>query len=271
MIIKIINQGRENGAAAVNYLLSEAKHATYKPVLICGNSETTKQIISNTSRVQKYTSGVISFAKDEDLNEAQKHELISHFQKTFAPYDDPSRVNFLWVEHRDKGRLELHFLCPKTDLKTGKAFNISPPGKKNQAFFNHFVRLQNAKYGFEQVDKKPVSRQSLAASVKQLKLSIDERKSYIENVIDAHKSPVRRKKALPNLQSKFLFDKFYSLIKHYQRQTKTVNLARQSAKLHENIAYKLNKMQAENQQQSSGPAMLDFGDGQVRLTKVNLK
>jgi Relaxase/Mobilisation nuclease domain len=262
MLIKIFNQGKNNGAEATNYLLSEAKHEGCKPQVLFGNAELTKQIISNIDRKQKYTSGVISFREGEELTREQKFELIDQFQKTFAPFKEEDRINFLWVEHRDKGRLEIHFLVPKEDLKTGKAFNISPPGKDNQAFYNHFVRLQNAKHGFEQVDKKPISRQSLAASLNQLKIGIAKRELYIESVIDSHKSPARGKR--PNTFTKTHFRRFIAMTNTLASCIPHNRKIKVEKNLMDSIAAKLNR----NANQYSGSHSLDFSDGKVKLSKT---
>jgi Relaxase/Mobilisation nuclease domain len=262
MIIKMFNQGKNSGAMATNYLLSEAKHEGFKPQILFGDKEITKQIIANTDRKQKYISGVISFKEGEDLTKEQKFELINQFQKTFAPFKNQDRINFLWVEHRDKGRLEMHFLCPKTDLKTGKAYNISPPGKKNQSFYNHFVRLQNAKYGFEQIDKKPISANSLSASLHQLKLNIAERQSYIENVIDAHKSPARGKRL--NTFAKTHFRRFTAMTNALASCIRPLRPIKAEKNLMDSIAAKLNK----NPNKYSGSHSLDFSDGKVKLSKT---
>lgn len=154
MIAKIFHQGQNMADFIINYLFNEDKHAAYKPELVEGNAELTKNIINNLSFKHKYVTGVLSFRDGENLSLAAQHKLIEDFQNTFCPFDDPARVNFLWVRHFDKGRLELHFLMPRVDLKTGKSFNLHPPGKANLLFFEAFVRLENDYQGFEQVDGK---------------------------------------------------------------------------------------------------------------------
>lgn len=57
----------------------------------------------------------------------------------------------LWVMHRNEGNIELHFLAPKMEATTGKAFNIAPPGEKSQQIFENFQKFQNEKFGFKQV------------------------------------------------------------------------------------------------------------------------
>jgi hypothetical protein len=152
MIIEFFQQGQKAGDYIVRYLLSEEKHNGIRPEVVEGDPELTRKTINSLKFKNKYTTGVISFRQEEQLTRQQQHELIQQFEATFCPFDDPARVNFLWVKHYDKGRLELHFVVPRVDLKTGKTFNIHPPGKANLLFFEAFTRLENMKHGFDQVD-----------------------------------------------------------------------------------------------------------------------
>lgn len=160
MIVKIFNQGKGlGGIGHIDYLLDKEKHQGYEPQVVFGNPEITKSIIGNmpSNRINSYVAGVIAFKDDEELTGKQQHSLINRFIDTFAPVDQREKINFLFVRHQDKGNLELHFVCPRTLLKTngfGKAFNLHPPGKANQLFFESFTRLENYRFGFKQVDRK---------------------------------------------------------------------------------------------------------------------
>lgn len=124
--------------------------------------------ISNRIK-NKYCSGVISFRENEQLDSNQLQELMHSFERTFAPFDEAGRANFLWVQHRDKGRNELHFICPQVDLKTEKQFSLHPNSKTTLLHFEHWTRLQNYKHGFEQVDKKDYFKSNYNFSVKLVK------------------------------------------------------------------------------------------------------
>ena len=45
---------------------------------------------------------------------------MASFERVLMPGLDKDQYSVLWVEHRDKGRLELNFLIPNTELLTGK-------------------------------------------------------------------------------------------------------------------------------------------------------
>jgi hypothetical protein len=69
--------------------------------------------------VKKYTSGVLSFA-EADLPPGQREKLMASFERVLMPGLDKDQYSILWVEHEDKGRLELNFLIPNTELLTGR-------------------------------------------------------------------------------------------------------------------------------------------------------
>lgn len=189
MIIKFFHQGQNQADYIINYLLSEDKHNGIKPEVLQGNPELSRTIINSITKYKnKYTTGVISFKEGETLTLAQQHELIEHFEKAFCPFDDPARVNFLWVKHIDKGRLEMHFLSARQDLKSGLSFNMAPPGKANQLFYESFTRLQNLKYGFEQIDKKQMTAQDARFYKDTFTDLFEKRKNYLYNHYDKPKT-----------------------------------------------------------------------------------
>ena len=62
---------------------------------------------------------MLSFA-EQDLPPGQREKLMASFERVLMPGLDKDQYSVLWVEHRDKGRLELNFLIPNTELLTGK-------------------------------------------------------------------------------------------------------------------------------------------------------
>jgi hypothetical protein len=45
---------------------------------------------------------------------------MASFERVLMPGLDKDQYSILWVEHEDKGRLELNFLIPNTELLTGR-------------------------------------------------------------------------------------------------------------------------------------------------------
>ena len=161
MLIKIFkNVGKGSSRGPISYLLGKDKDGKQRepaPVELNqlmtseGSKDAVAFLIDNNKRANKYTSGVIAFRDNEKLRPMQIQEIIKDFRKTFLPGLDENNVPVLWVMHREKGNTELHFLVPKMEATTGKAFNIAPPGPASQKLFEDFQKLQNDKLGFKQV------------------------------------------------------------------------------------------------------------------------
>ncbi|MFY2818585.1 relaxase/mobilization nuclease domain-containing protein [Achromobacter xylosoxidans] len=160
MIIKLFRDyksGRSSAKGAVNYCLSDfdsrRNRREVKPVVVKGDPFRTRSLdgLCPEKWTSLSTSGAIAFRDKEEITQEKKLELLDQFERTFLG-NMRDRVNILWIEHRDKGNLELHFVINKIDLITGKYFNPFPPGHipKKDAF----VKLKNDELGFEQVEQK---------------------------------------------------------------------------------------------------------------------
>lgn len=118
MIVKFHPRGRGGGAGPVDYLLGKDRQRAGASVLQ-GKPEEVRELIDASPYAKKYTSGVLSFA-EQDLPPGQREKLMASFERVLMPGLDNDQYSVLWVEHRDKGRLELNFLIPNTELLTGK-------------------------------------------------------------------------------------------------------------------------------------------------------
>ncbi|MBJ3741135.1 relaxase/mobilization nuclease domain-containing protein, partial [Salmonella enterica subsp. enterica serovar Typhimurium] len=118
MIVKFHPRGRGGGAGPVDYLLGKDRQREGATVLQ-GKPEEVRELIDESPYVKKYTSGVLSFA-EADLPPGQREKLMASFERVLMPGLDKDQYSILWVEHTDKGRLELNFLIPNTELLTGK-------------------------------------------------------------------------------------------------------------------------------------------------------
>ncbi|OOP99649.1 relaxase/mobilization nuclease domain-containing protein [Helicobacter pylori] len=123
MLVKFwgINQGGGDGDGSVNYLLNErVEQGTAK--VLKGDANLTKSLLLSLTQKHKACVGCLSF-EEPDIDENLKHELIESFETALLTEKMQGRYNILWVEHTDKGRLELNFVIPKIDLERQKAFN----------------------------------------------------------------------------------------------------------------------------------------------------
>ncbi|EJH5614766.1 relaxase/mobilization nuclease domain-containing protein [Salmonella enterica subsp. enterica serovar Typhimurium] len=118
MIVKFHPRGRGGGAGPVDYLLGKDRHRDGASVLQ-GKPEEVRELIDASPYAKKYTSGVLSFA-EQDLPPGQREKLMASFERVLMPGLDKDQYSVLWVEHNDKGRLELNFLIPNTELLTGR-------------------------------------------------------------------------------------------------------------------------------------------------------
>ncbi|WP_367688241.1 relaxase/mobilization nuclease domain-containing protein [Helicobacter pylori] len=122
MLVKFwgINQGGGDGDGSVNYLLNErVEQGTAK--VLKGDANLTKSLLLSLTQKHKACVGCLSF-EEPNINESLKHELMESFENALLTESMQNRYNILWVEHTDKGRLELNFVIPRIDLERQKAF-----------------------------------------------------------------------------------------------------------------------------------------------------
>lgn len=118
MIVKFHARGAGRGSGPVDYLLGKDRERD-GATLDRGAPDEIQDLIDSSPYAQKYTSGVLSF-EESDLSRQVKDELMSSFEKALLPGLDSDQYSCLWVEHRDKGRLELNFVIPNVELLSGK-------------------------------------------------------------------------------------------------------------------------------------------------------
>ena len=157
MIVKMFKSNKQPIKKAFNYLLNQrVNNGTAK--LLKGNRELAESLEKLSTAKTKYFSGVLSFAEREKrFTEEEKMEIIEAFERTFCPDDYlRERLNFTWVQHTDKKRLELNFVVnstfrndPDKLLKDKKEFyHWHKPQIKRFDAFRDFI---DAKYGLASV------------------------------------------------------------------------------------------------------------------------
>lgn len=122
MILKM-NRKSRGSKGVVEYLLNEREKEGTAHTLR-GNPEITKSLIQTIDRKHKYLSGGLMFAEEEHLNEVQKNEIMDAFQEVLFTGLNSNQYHVLWVEHIDKGRLELNFVIPRIELYTGNDLDL---------------------------------------------------------------------------------------------------------------------------------------------------
>ena len=139
------------GGAVRNYLLFDKDNRS-KPRdgarLIYGNDIDTTEVINGIKNSKIYTSGVLSFAPEESITDAQKIEIIESFEQNLFPGLMKGEYSGYWVEHQDKDRQELHFVFAEIHLPSGKALPVYYIGKDFD-LVDSWKDLINIDYGLE--------------------------------------------------------------------------------------------------------------------------
>lgn len=157
MIVKFFKRGTGSCLATMNYLLGKNQDREHAKVLQ-GDPKLTQQLADSLEFKHKYTVGVLSF-EESDLDDKIKKEIMADFEQSLLCGLEADQYNICWIEHRDKGRLELNFVIPKVELTTGKALNPyfdNVDRKRVNAFKDH----TNAKYDLSDPND-PANRQPL--------------------------------------------------------------------------------------------------------------
>lgn len=106
---------QRNVKNSLSYLLRKDKIEEQQYIKVL--STTTEQDILNFNEYIKsknfahpYTAGVLSF-EEKDIDENLKSKIMSDFEEMmFSEINAENRPPVLWVQHKDKGRLELNYL-----------------------------------------------------------------------------------------------------------------------------------------------------------------
>ena len=118
MIVSFFARGSGGGSGPVDYLLGKDRDRE-KAKVLSGDPDETVALIDSSHYTKKYTSGVLSF-EERQLSDETKRAVMASFEDCLFPGLDKNQYNVLWVEHTDKGRVELNFVIPNVELTTGK-------------------------------------------------------------------------------------------------------------------------------------------------------
>ncbi|PMM23381.1 mobilization relaxase [Vibrio lentus] len=157
MIVKFARRGKGSGSGPVEYLLGKERDRE-GATLNRGNPDQVQALIDSSPYAKKYTTGYLSFA-EQNLPTETKERLMSEFQEALLPGLEPDQYSILWVEHVDKGRLELNFVVPNIELQTGK--RLQPYfHKADNPRIDAWRTAKNIELGLHDPDD-PVNRQEL--------------------------------------------------------------------------------------------------------------
>ena len=195
MIVKFFRHGTGGGSAVFDYLLGKEGDRPDAEVLR-GDVEQQKLLIDSLDFKRQYTSGCLSFEEAPDhLTIKQKNEIMDSFEETITAGLEVDRVSFAWVEHRDKGRLELNFVIANVDLEHGRLFQPYIHSQ-DKTRVNAWKDLQNIYYDLsdpnDPIRKRLMAqRDNLPRAIKEAREAITEGlKSMVANGLITNRNEV---------------------------------------------------------------------------------
>ena len=150
--MKVFPHGTGDGDRPVRYLIREdvPSRKEHPPEVLRGDPKLTAALINSIERRWKFTSGVLAWHPDDNVNEAQERDVMDAFERVAFAGLEADQRHILWVRHRHAGHHELHFLIPRMELSSGKDFNACPPGWQKD--FSVFRDLFNWREGWARPD-----------------------------------------------------------------------------------------------------------------------
>nr|WP_313093108.1 relaxase/mobilization nuclease domain-containing protein [Moraxella sp. CTOTU48268] len=154
MLLKFFKRGGTDddrrtlgGSAVKNYLLGTNDRPREKARVLLGDPDEVTEIINGLPFAKVYTSGCLSFHEDDKLTEAQKFDIMADFEAMMFVGLEPHQYTSYWVEHTDKGRVELNFVFPNVELVSGNHLQVYYHNR-DLSLVNSWKNLTNDKYGF---------------------------------------------------------------------------------------------------------------------------
>jgi hypothetical protein len=182
MIVKFLpNKGGGSAKATMNYMLGKDRDREGAK-LLRGNPLLTERLADNLDFKNRYTVGVLSF-EESNITEHQKHEIMARFEESLLAGLDPDQYDITWIEHNDKGRLELNFIIPNVELSTGK--RLQPYyHKSDMPITENFKQVINYEYGLSDPND-PDKQKAVKIDVHNLPQNLIEIKDKIGQAISS--------------------------------------------------------------------------------------
>ena len=164
MLIKFFKRPpkRTNGGkggsprASMDYLLNKPEGEVR---VLQGHPELSVRLAEAMESANPYSVGCLSF-EEADIPEEDKKAIIQKFEKSFLAGLDAEQYNTCWIEHTDKGRLELNFFVPNVELSTGKRLNLYYD-RADRHLAESFKKAINLEYRLTSPDE-PQKRQTVS-------------------------------------------------------------------------------------------------------------
>ena len=177
------SKGQRNINKSIKYLLREKNPEQQKDIKIL--STTTKQDLINfenyildKNKSNPYVCGVLSF-EEKTIPEELKTKIITEFEDIlFVGIEPENRPPVLWVEHNDKGRLELNYLTFNS-LQDRRSYTVYLD-KLDRALINNYSEIINYENNLSSPFEKKENKNTL---VNNPKTNIPEnKKDYLDKI-----------------------------------------------------------------------------------------
>lgn len=155
MIIKFFPHPKLGGSPhrSMDYLLKKNEDEVQ---VLQGNPRLSVDVAEGLNFKNQYTVGCLSF-EEANIPDAHKQEIMQKFEETFFAGLEPEQYNICWIEHTDKGRLELNFFVPNVELESGKRLSVYYD-KSDRPLAENFKQVINQQYDLSDPDA-PQKRQ----------------------------------------------------------------------------------------------------------------
>jgi hypothetical protein len=177
------SKGQINIKKSIEYLLREKNPEQQKDIKIL--STTTKQDLINfenyildKNKSNPYVCGVLSF-EEKSISEELKTKLITEFEDIlFAGIEQENRPPVMWVEHNDKGRVELNYLTFNS-LQDRRSYTVYLD-KRDRGLVNNYSEIINYENNLSSPFEEKENKNTLTNKPK---TNIPEdKKQFIENI-----------------------------------------------------------------------------------------
>jgi len=149
-----MSHGKGSARNAVNYLLQEHDHTgevRESIEVLRGDPDMVATVADSSKNTQKYTSGVISWAPEEKPTKDEINAVMDDWEElAFSGIAPENRCYTAVLHSESNGGVHVHTLTARTELSTGKALNIAPPG--HQKDFDAFRDAWNHEKGWARPD-----------------------------------------------------------------------------------------------------------------------
>jgi len=179
MLVKFFKTAGKSPTGMTDYLLGKDRDREMSRV-IKGDPELVDQVALNSDFKNTHTSGCLSF-EEKDIPLKNKLEIMGKFEETILPGLNSEQYAITWIEHKDKGRLELNFHIANVELSTGK--RLQPYYDRiHQPKINDFKAIINHDYGLSSPDD-PSKKQVVKENQALIKRGVKDLKSEINEVV----------------------------------------------------------------------------------------